>query len=260
MKYLPDEVSVEELANYSSDVISLIKLKRIPVGMKFFDKEEDAILVPRIRFCKSKHTVCQLIAQSVQLGWTVGMKRGMSSIRYCGTINGMYEKNDFFKSGEMINGIWHNNAKAAAAHNADLICMDQKEAIVVSPLSAGRVLPDVVLIYGTPGQVFMLMCGLINEDYRAISFPFCGESTCSISWVRTAITGEPGMSTCCFAERKFGGVEDNEMLVTLTPPDFKKAIDGLKNLSKAGLRYPIHTYAVLTDAAEGMPQSYRDDV
>lgn len=249
-----------DLVSLSADAANLLKLRRIPVGMKFFDTLEEALQVPKLRMAKGKFTVCQLIAQAVQFGWTVGLRRGMTSIRYCGTINGMYEKNELFTSGRMLNGVWHENLEAAAAHNEGLWCMEQKEAIAVSPLSSGRLEPDVVLIYGTPGQMFMLLSGLINKDYRRLSFPFGGESTCSVSWVRTALTGEPGLSVGCFAERKFGGLEDGEMLATLTPADFQKAVDGLKTLSKAGLRYPIHNYTVLRDAADGMPQSYLDDV
>lgn len=249
-----------DLQGLAAEAVSLLRLRRIPVGMKFFDTEEEALQIPKLRMARRKHTVCQLIAQSVQFGWTVGMRRGMTSIRYCGTINGMFEKNELFCSGGMLNGVWHENEEAARAHNQGLWCMDQKQVIAVSPLASGRLEPDVVLLYGTPGQMFMLLSGLINKEYRRLSFPFGGESTCSVSWVRTALTGEPGLSVCCFAERKFGGVEDGEMLATLTPADFQKAVEGLKTLHKAGLRYPIHDYSVLCDAAEGMPQSYLDDI
>lgn len=243
----------------AEEITVLAKLQRIPVGMKFFENGDEARQVPKVRFTEKKHTVCQMISQAVQLGWTVGIAEAMSSIRYCGTINGLYEKNEKFDSGEMLNGVWHSNLEAAGAHNKSLLCMEKKAAIVISPLAAGRIHPDVVLLYGTPGCIFMILCGLINETHRTLNFPFVGESTCSTSWVRTALTREPSLSVCCFAERKFAGVRDDEMLLTLTVEDLERAIRGMKNLSRAGLRYPIHDYAILTDAAGGMPSGYLED-
>src|SRR3712207_8885006 len=50
---------------------------------------------------------------------------------------------------------------------------------------------------------------------------------------------EPSVSIPCFAERRYGGVQDDELLMA-TPPEFvPKVIAGLEALSRNGLRYPI---------------------
>lgn len=43
----------------------------------------------------------------------------------------------------------------------------------------------------------------------------------------------------CFAERRYGGVLDDQMLMTLPPEYLHKAIDGMNAFSNNGLRYPF---------------------
>jgi len=131
--------------------------------------------------------------------------------------------------------------------------------IVYSPLSSGRIAePDVCAIYANSAQIFMLLCGLTHTKYEKLDFTFVGESTCSDSWVRTFVTGKPSVSLPCFAERKFGGVRDSDILVTLRPADLITAIEGLNSLSKNGLRYPIPPYSLSTDIMDGLPLNYSE--
>jgi uncharacterized protein (DUF169 family) len=60
----------------------------------------------------------------------------------------------------------------------------------------------------------------------------------------------------CFAERRYGGVPDEEMLMALSPSHLNKAIVGMKQLAKNGLRYPIAPYGIQADVRAGMGVSY----
>ncbi len=60
------------------------------------------------------------------------------------------------------------------------------------------------------------------------------------------------MSLPCFAERRFAGVSDNEMLMAMTPDDLMKAVTGMEQLSKVGLRYPPAAYGTQMDITEGL--------
>ena len=51
-------------------------------------------------------------------------------------------------------------------------------------------------------------------------------------------TRQPSLSIPCFAERRYGGVLDDEMLMALPPEHVNKAIDGMTALAKNGFRYP----------------------
>ncbi|MGK0313480.1 MAG: hypothetical protein ACI8RC_003123, partial [Ilumatobacter sp.] len=60
----------------------------------------------------------------------------------------------------------------------------------------------------------------------------------------------------CYAERRYGGVQDDEMLMALQPDQLVQAIDGMEALSRNGLRYPIPPYGIQTDARVGLGASY----
>ena len=83
-----------------------------------------------------------------------------------------------------------------------------------------------------------------------------GETACADSWGRALKTGEPSLSLPCYAERRYGGVPDEEMLMALPPSYLAKAITGMKALSKNGLRYPIAPYGIQSDVRAGMGVSY----
>jgi uncharacterized protein (DUF169 family) len=60
----------------------------------------------------------------------------------------------------------------------------------------------------------------------------------------------------CYAERRYGGVPDEELLICVKPDQLVKAIDGMEALSKNGLRYPYAPYGLQNDCQEGMGVSY----
>ncbi|HCD27194.1 MAG TPA: hypothetical protein DER02_06715, partial [Gammaproteobacteria bacterium] len=76
------------------------------------------------------------------------------------------------------------------------------------------------------------------------------------SWGRALATGEPSLSLPCFAERRYGGVMDDEMLMAIPPSYLPGVVRGLEALSRNGLRYPIPSYSVNNDARAGMGVSY----
>ena len=67
---------------------------------------------------------------------------------------------------------------------------------------------------------------------------------------------EPSLSIPCFAERRYGGVLDDEMLMATPPEQLVKAIAGMRALSKNGFRYPFPQYGVQQDVRAGMAVSY----
>ena len=105
--------------------------------------------------------------------------------------------------------------------------------------------PDIALIYGTPGQMILFINGLQWKGYKRYQFGVVGESACSDSWGCALATGEPSLSIPCYAERRYGGVADDEMLMALRPQLLPKVIEGLPKCSpKQGyaIRSPITAF------------------
>ena len=100
--------------------------------------------------------------------------------------------------------------------------------------------------------------GLQWTGYKKLSFTSVGESACADSWGKALKTREPALTIPCYAERRYGGVADDELLMAIPPQFLPKVIDGLAALSRNGLRYPIPPYGIQADAGAGLAVSYAD--
>ncbi len=251
-----------DLARVSADLERLLKIRSIPFCMKLYENRADMEAIPRIRRPKSVHTLDQIVAQGARLGWTVGITADDLVGAQCRAVVGLGNaKTDEWKSGKHMTGVWFSTIEDATQHQAAMHCVpDGKyEALVVSPLAAGRVEnPDIALFYATPGAMMYFINGLQWAGYKRFDWSVVGESACADSWGRALTKREPSLSIPCFAERRYGGVLDDEMLMALPPDMLAKAITGMEALAKNGFRYPFPQYGVQQDVRDGMAVSYPD--
>ena len=241
-------------------LIRYLRLRTTPIGMKLFETVDAMAAVPRIRRPKGTiHTTDQIVAQACRLGWTVGITQDDLVGAQCGAVIGLYPQNPEWLSGEHMAGVWFETPADAASHQEamDVVPYGTYAAMAVSPLVAGRLdPPDICLIYATPAQMILFINGLQWTGYKKLDWGCVGESACADSWGRALKTGEPSLSIPCFAERRYGGVMEDELLMAIPPSFLPGIIDGLAALSKNGLRYPIPQYGIQGDARAGLSASY----
>jgi uncharacterized protein (DUF169 family) len=246
-------------AKLVDDLNRLLRLRATPVGMKLFETVEEMEAIPRIRRPTEVHTLDQIVGQSCRLGWTIGITSKDLVIEQCAAVIGLSPQDAKWLRGDRYGGVWYATPVDAAAHQRamNIVPYGKYHAMAVSPLAAGRLNPpDVCLIYATPGQMIILINGLQFHGYRRFEWSVVGESACADSWGRALSTGEPSLSIPCYAERRYGGVLDEEMLMALPPALLPKAIEGMEQLSANGLRYPIPPYGIQADARAGLAVSY----
>ncbi|TVS13896.1 MAG: hypothetical protein EA417_16015 [Gammaproteobacteria bacterium] len=239
----------------------LLRLRTTPIGMKLFRTREDMEDVPRIRRPKAVHTTDQIVGQAARNGWTVGITAEDLVGAQCGVVIGLHPRDDEWLSGKRMTGVWYATPEDAAAHQAamDHVPHGRFEAMAVSPLASGRLdPPDICLIYATPAQMILFINGLQWSGYRKLEWGCVGESACADSWGRALATGEPSLSLPCYAERRYGGVMEDELLMALPPHYLPGVIEGMQRLAGNGLRYPIPPYGVNNDVRAGMGVSYGD--
>ena len=97
-----------------------------------------------------------------------------------------------------------------------------------------------------------------NSTSEFVSFTSVGESACADSWGKALKSGEPALTIPCYAERRYGGVADDELLMAIPPCFLPGVIEGLAALSRNGLRYPVPPYGIQSDAGAGLAVSYQD--
>ena len=251
-----------DIRKLAQDLERLLKLRSIPFGMKLFEDRAEMEAIPRIRRPKSVHTLDQVVAQASRLGWTVGITADDLVGAQCRAVVGLGNaKTDEWRSGKHMKGVWFETVEDATAHQAAMHCVPdgQYEALAVSPVASGRLdPPDIVLFYATPGAMMYLINGMQWSGYRNFNWGVVGESACADSWGRALSKREPSLSIPCFAERRQGGVLDDEMLMASPPEYLAKAVEGMEALAKNGFRYPFPQYGIQQDVRAGMAASYPD--
>src|ERR1700746_624020 len=161
-----------------ADLERLLKLRSIPFGMKLFEQREEMEGIPRIRRPKAVHTLDQIVAQAARLGWTVGftsedLRRGPWR---AGVGLGL-AKDDKWRSGEHMVGVWYSTSEDATAHQAAMECVPdgRYEALAVAPLASGRLdPPDIALFYATPGAMMYFLNGLQMAGYKRFEWSVVG--------------------------------------------------------------------------------------
>ena len=256
------DLRLEPAVDFESLVGRLTRLLRIrttPIAMKRFTTVGDMEQVPRLRRPRDIHTMDQIVAMAARLGWTVGVTVDDLVGAQCSTVVGLSPRDQEWLSGDRMVGVWYSSPADAAAHQEAMVTPSAgtHEAVAVSPLATGRLdPPDIAMVYATPGQMIILINGLQWAGYRRLEWGCVGESSCADSWGRALATGEPSLSIPCFAERRYGGVPDDELLMALSVEDLMRGLDGVEALARNGLRYPIPPYGIQNDARAGLGVSY----
>jgi uncharacterized protein (DUF169 family) len=250
----------EDWTKISADLERLLKLRSFVFGMKLYEDRAAMEAIPRIRRPQSIHTLDQVVGQASRLGWTIGITAENLVGAQCRAVVGLGNAKDAsWRSGQHMVGVWYSTEADASAHQAAMECVPDGrfEALALAPLSSGRLdPPDIALFYATPGAMIYFINGLQWSGYKRFDWSIVGESACADSWGRALKTREPSLSIPCFAERRYGGVLDDEMLMALPPDYLAKAIAGMEALSKNGLRYPFPQYGIQQDVRAGMAVSY----
>jgi uncharacterized protein (DUF169 family) len=243
----------------TEDLNQLLRLKTTVTGIKMFEDVAQMEKVPGIRRPKSVHTTDQIVSMASRLGWTVGITAADLVGQQCRAVIGLAPQDEEWRGGKPYVGVWHATAEDARGRQEALhvVPAGKYRAMAVSPLASARLdPPDICLIYGTPAQMIILINGLQWKNYRPFHWSVVGETACADSWGRALATGEPSLSLPCYAERRYGGVPDEEMLMALPPAYLPVAIEGMRALAANGLRYPIAPYGVQNDPSAGMGASY----
>jgi uncharacterized protein (DUF169 family) len=242
----------------TNKITNFLRINATPVGVKYCKSLDEINSIGKVRFHEKVFSPCTVISQAVQFNWVSACLSKNVHINYCRTIHGMYQKDEKFLSGKIFEKVWFDKLEDAKKHNEALDCLPSDYiGLVAAPLSKDAIkIPDVCIIYANPAQVFLLLTGYQYSGYEKLEFTFVGESTCSDSWVSTILTGKPKVSIPSFADRKFAGVRESELLLSLTSEDLLRAINGVEQLYKNGLRYPIASYSLTTDMIGGLPKSY----
>jgi uncharacterized protein (DUF169 family) len=137
---------------------------------------------------------------------------------------------------------WFASAEDARRQQNDYPRILAGEAIIVAPLAKELFEPEVIIVYGNTVQIMLFMYGMRKVKYERFEGFFIGEGACSNSLAQCYVTGRASFTTPRYGERKFGHVEDDEMVIAIPPQDLARAIAGLEQLCAIELNYPVQVH------------------
>ena len=171
---------IEDWTKLSNDLERLLKLRSFVFGMKLFEKREDMEAIPRIRRPQNIHTLDQVVGQAARLGWTIGITAEDLVGAQCRAVVGLGNaKDDSWRSGQHMVGVWYSTEEDATAHQAAMECVPDGRfaALALSPIASGRLdPPDIALFYATPGAMIYFINGLQWAGYKKFDWGIVGES------------------------------------------------------------------------------------
>ena len=206
-----------------------LKLKTSPVGVKLFEKEEDAIE----NFEKTDKTMhCQAI---------ITASKGKS---FYGTVNeigcptgagilGLKEIPEKILNGSQFDKMNVTSSQESGKTLIDSVAKNNSiEAIACMPLEDSKVKPDVVVIIAKPRQIFdLIRANAYQEGKRMDSSVGGTQSLCGDIVVNSIQTNEPHISFGCMGSHMATELRKDQAIIGIPVSKLEEIANSLKTLT-----------------------------
>ncbi|RJP21373.1 MAG: hypothetical protein C4520_10190 [Candidatus Abyssobacteria bacterium SURF_5] len=253
-----EEEEMGRLIDEGKELEDLLRLKGKVVAYRKLEKAEELSAIPNVHIPERTFTFCQVPFMVRALGMTVGATENSPMLDRCMRLHGLKnpDADSMARESAMLSTTWFGSAEEAMEQQKDYKRIPAGGAIAAAPLTDGKFEPDVVLIYGNPAQIMMIMCGLQKEKYEKFQFSFIGEGACADSLGQCYVDRKPALAIPCYGERALGQVADDEIVIALPPDKLAPALSGIRKLAKVRLSYPVSYIGGLADVIPILSQIY----
>jgi uncharacterized protein (DUF169 family) len=225
---------------------TILKLRGAPVGIKLLKKIED---LDKLNIVKpdSRLALCQLFGQARYMGRILG--GALNEVDDCvlgSAVIGFADLPEDILDGTRWRklGVYPNVeiAKKVAA-SFHKLPVGAFASVVTAPLMDYSILgmnPDVVLLFGNPCQINLAIKAYHDANVRTtrVKSDYAGHATCEV--IAAAIEKQkPWVSIPCDGARGLGAIQDDELIMGVTPKDLKIILDSLE---AARVSYPPGLY------------------
>ena len=247
-------------AEVSDELVKRLRLKTDPLAFRRFEKTEELEAIKNVFHIPTQSTFCQAVHRARVQGLTVGIVKGDKVGDRCLRLFGVKPASEKSMEAEaaMLSTTWFKNPEEAMQQQRETPRVPVAEAVALAPLAREKFEPEVILLYGNPAQIMMLLCGLQKEKYERFQFFFIGEGACADSLAECYRTNKPQVSIPCYGERAMGQVADDEMALALPPAEIPRAFSGMTKLAKVGFKYPINFIGSQADLEPILSRVYPD--
>ncbi|MDF1535141.1 MAG: DUF169 domain-containing protein [bacterium] len=198
---------------------------------------------------------CQGVNIARTFGWTLVFDRQDHACPLASVAAGHIEPDEFLRGA--VSDLYQDDAEAARKMESGypLHPPGTVKEIWMSALERCGFDPDLVIVYGTPAQILVLIHAANYGHGPGIGSTSTGRFGCA-SWIAGAVRS----SQCeymipCSGERVFAGTQDHEMSFLIPRPRFGSVTHGLEVMRKKGTyRYPVPNLSLFSTPK--LPEKY----
>jgi uncharacterized protein (DUF169 family) len=244
----------------SEAIKNSLKLRTKPIGFRRLQDAAELEKIEGVVRWSAGCVFCQIPYMARVAKLTVAVTSDENLNYRCKRIHGLSPTLEGDVEAECVqfSRTWMPSPEEAMKQQKEYPVVPPGQAIVAGPLGKVAFEPDMIMVFGNPAQIMLLLCGMQKVRYEKFEFTFIGEGACMDSLGRYYATGKTSVAIPCYGERALGQVADDEIAVALPPEEIDRAIEGLDTLAGVGFGYPIPVIGGFTDPNPFLNQVYPD--
>ena len=226
-----------------------LRLSSFPVAVKLCESEKE--LPEKVRIPQKDLgltiSLCHAIALARRYGWTMALDKYQScyvaglSLGFLpllpDVVDGSYQASL---------GIWGMTKEQAAASIQNMPKFDygKYKYVVIAPLDRVNFEPNLILVYGNPAQIWILLAGALSGTGKAnLPVNLASGAGCTTYITRNVLTDECQFVLVGTGERLVPHTQDYECAFSIPASKIDKTIKGLETGYRTGVfRYPVPTF------------------
>lgn len=238
-------MAIEEFSTRGMELKNRLALQR-PVGLKFCKSAAEipvAARRPRRDF-QIHMSLCQAVNQARTAGYTIGMERDDMYCAIAASLLGLAEFDFSFYPDHVKDQAAACKLDAVYQERNALLPAGSFEAVVISPLDRLMVDPDVIIAYGTPGQIGKIAKAFTwhGEPVQAV---YLGGASCT-AVVLAYAEWKPVIAIPGSGEKVLAGTNDYELDIVFPADQIEDVLTGLEGTQKS-LPFPTVCSTLLNE-------------
>jgi uncharacterized protein (DUF169 family) len=155
-------------AELGTELENILRLKTKVIAYRRLEKAEELDTIKNVVRLDRFFTFCQVPFMVRVNGITVGITKEDKILERCSRIFGLRQATEKSMNAEaaMLSTTWFRSPEEALQQQNDYYRIPVGGAIVLAPLTKQKFEPEVLLVYGNPAQVMMILCGLQKVKYE----------------------------------------------------------------------------------------------
>ncbi|MCE4609733.1 MAG: DUF169 domain-containing protein [Desulfurococcales archaeon] len=223
---------------------SILRLRTLPVGIKFLDKDPDNTPLPGfrpLRDFRRRMTFCQAAAIARYYGWP--MLLGLEDLSCPGAmvVLGLAEPPEYFLDGSISAGLYAPDKETGARLDRHVIPKDMPryKGVSIFPSTEKIAEPDVILVYLTPGQLSKLATAIAYASGEPLKIESAGKAGSCGGVVKAHSTRKPVGILPGLGDRTIAWTMDDEMAAAIPIKLFSQIVESLEEQQNQGvITYP----------------------